>query len=177
MTDLTPERLAELAELEKVAAPPPWRTTFAHWGRGGISYKDSSSTTSLNGVPSSFITDDSIDLEHMGDARFIVALRNTAPALLAAARELQEVKTENAQHCLDYQAIAEALGILGEWPEMPRVLERIAQVVAAERELHNLKGALEFLDRGDGNRGTHGSDMRAPALLRLARELGWKEIT
>ncbi len=40
-----------------------------------------------------------------------------------------------------------------------------------------LVSALEFLDRGDGNRGTHGSDMRAPALLEMARKLGWQSPT
>lgn len=48
-------------------------------------------------------------------------------------------------------------------------------LIAAARELSDLKSALEFLDRGDGNRGTHGTDMRAPALLEMARRLGWSE--
>ena len=49
----------------------------------------------------------------------------------------------------------------------------LLSLIASARELEELKSALEFLDRGDGKRGTHGSDMRAPALLALARRLGW----
>lgn len=43
-------------------------------------------------------------------------------------RELVTLRTENAQHCLDFQAVAEALGILDELPEQARVLERIGEL-------------------------------------------------
>jgi hypothetical protein len=44
------------------------------------------------------------------------------------AAELAEAQADNKQHCHDFQAIAHALGILDELPEMPRVLERIAEL-------------------------------------------------
>jgi hypothetical protein len=47
-----------------------------------------------------------------------------------AEAQLAEAQAENKQHCLDFQAIAHALGILEEWPELPRVLERVAEVTA-----------------------------------------------
>lgn len=52
---------------------------------------------------------------------------------------------------------------------------RLTAACSMARELIRLKSALVFLDRGDGKRGTHGSDMRAPALLKLAAELGWPD--
>lgn len=81
-----------------------------------------------------------------------------------ALQLVQELKAENSQHCLDFQAIASALGILDELPEMPAVLERIAeqrteladwkrQYEERDEEIRSLDDVLEKecgIDAGSG---------------------------
>lgn len=69
-----------------------------------------------------------------------------------ALQLVQELKAENKQHCLDFQAVASALGILDELPEVPRVLERIGELrseseanLAANRSLKSALGAAASL--------------------------------
>lgn len=54
-----------------------------------------------------------------------------------------KLKAENGQHCIDYQQIAQALGILEELPEQKRVLERVAELRAA------LEPFAELVDKTD----------------------------
>ncbi len=61
-------------------------------------------------------------------ARERAAHGETSRGRAALLADRDELKSENKQHCLDFQATAEALGILDELPEQPRVLERIAEL-------------------------------------------------
>ena len=76
MTELTPERLAELKALEKAATPGPWVTRF-----DGAVYRE----VVRGEVPV---------CEHASreEAALIAALRNAAPALIAAAEGRDELR-------------------------------------------------------------------------------------
>ena len=78
MTELTPERLAELKALEKAATPGPWVTRF-----DGAVYRE----VVRGEVPV---------CEHASreEAALIAALRNAASALIAAAEERDELRKE-----------------------------------------------------------------------------------
>lgn len=64
------------------------------------------------------------------------------------AKDEEDLRAENRQHCLDFQATAKALGILEEWPEQPRVIERIAELRAQLRDLTAENGELRALADG-----------------------------
>ncbi len=52
--------------------------------------------------------------------------------------------------------------------------ETASALLTMASRLIELESALAFLDGGEGKRGTHGSDMRADALIVLAKGLGWE---
>lgn len=82
MTDLTPERLAELKALEKAATAGPWVTRF-----DGAVYRE----VVRGEVPV---------CEHASreEAALIAALRNAAPALIAAAKREAQRNSHQGTH-------------------------------------------------------------------------------
>ena len=82
-TEITPVALEALAELESKATPGPWRAR---------AHRDASMPyPHLNlivGIP-----ENSPGWKHHEDAALTAALRNAAPALLAAARRLTELES------------------------------------------------------------------------------------
>ena len=80
---LTPERLDELERLEKAATKGPWKRgeeheSMASLGRDGV---NGSGWIALGKFTGGFVTSQ----PHSVNCQFSVALRNAAPALIAAA--------------------------------------------------------------------------------------------
>ena len=64
--------------------------------------------------------------------------KEAVSAMVRAERERDEMTKENAEHCVDFQAIAQALGILEELPDVQRVLERIGEMAKRADEAEAL---------------------------------------
>ena len=77
MTDLTPEKLDELAKLEKEATPGPWNDR----GENGVT-QTKHLTRDVWTIPRT-----------VEDMSLIVALRNNASELIQAARERDELES------------------------------------------------------------------------------------
>ena len=97
MTDLTPERLAELKALEKAATPGDWYWT-GNWnsldapGDNHIIWPANSIYDSETAKESMGACGRDCEANASNNAALIAALRNAAPALIAAAEERDELR-------------------------------------------------------------------------------------
>ena len=82
MSDLTPEKLAELKRLEQAATKGPWRQTYLDRVAGLDDHDGSKSIVHCY----------SGHHDYSANAQFIAALRNAAPSLIAAAEECERLR-------------------------------------------------------------------------------------
>jgi hypothetical protein len=85
MSEVTTEELDRLEALEKVATESPWHTedaVYTHGWKGGVA-----TFNMVDGHCRILSGNSNFPKEAENDAAFAVAIRNAAPALIAAARE------------------------------------------------------------------------------------------